>query len=227
MIICLALFVAKIQGPGFDAVATLFAGDSFENIPTDQFMASQPQLAGPACDDEQFTQCANQFVKDIGMPSFPKSAGDLALYVGKLLTTKRAAGFEQLCTGVNGINTCLGDQVESCFSAQHLASLGISPGDIMSYRMMQASWTSACGSGYDAIYKNFDCMMDFPKQHGPEFVKCTGNFTGGCDYQQKILQCANTLYGKYCSSQLGNAMCDATRALDTILYPECTNLTCL
>jgi len=219
LIIGLVLFVAKIQGIRYDSY--------LENFPADQVMVYQTHSAGPACNNEQFGQCVDKFTTDIGMPSFPESSRALALYLNKLIATERAAGFEQVCKAVHDMQTCLGDQIDSCFAPEHLAGLGILPQDIMGYRVLRAMLTSECGRmSYYVILKRIDCVVEVETLHWSEYVSCIGNFNANCDSAQKVSNCTNAVYSRYCGIIVGYYMCEAANAALTVVFPSCTNLTC-
>jgi hypothetical protein len=229
----------KIKGEGrVDTMATFLARVTLENIPAHQYMAFRRRswpLVGPACDDSRFKRCLNQFAKDVGLSSFPKRATALASYLNQLIATRRAAGFEQVCKSASNMATCLGDQMDSCFTAQHLEAMGIPPLDVVIYRELRAGLTSECGVGYDVIHKNIDCMINCAERHQSEFIGCATEFERNiqrdpahvCDYAQTFLRCNTALFDQSCGSDLSSATCSAMRAEFTIPLPTCKNLTCL
>jgi hypothetical protein len=189
----------------------------------------------PTCDRPRFKRCINQFAKDVGLSGLPKRAAALAAYLNQLIASRRAAGFEQVCKAARNIKTCLGDQLESCFSAQQLEGMGIPPLDVLIYRELQAALASECGAGYDVIHQNIDCMINCATRHQSEFIGCAADFERSvkrdpshvCDHAQKFLRCNTALVDQSCGSDVSAATCNAMRAELNIPLPTCKNLTCM
>jgi hypothetical protein len=229
----------KMAGEGrSDTITTFISRILVENIPLNNlgFRSSRRVLpiAGRVCDDNKFKRCIDRFAKDVGLSSLPKRAKALATYLNQLIATKKAAGFEQVCKASKNIGTCLGDQLESCFSVQHLESMGIMTLDVLIYRELQAGLTSECGVGYDVLHKNIDCLINCGQQHQTEFIQCASDFERNikrdpghvCDYAQTFLRCNTDLLEQTCGAEVSSASCNALHAELKVPLPTCKNLTC-
>jgi hypothetical protein len=221
-----------------DTLSTFLARVLLENIPTHQFLAFRRRswpLTASACDEMRFKKCVNAFAKNLGLSSFPKRATALAVYLNQLIATQKAAGFEKVCGAAKSLGNCLGDQMESCFTAQHLEALGIPASDVLIYREIQAALASECGPGYDAIHEKVQCMVDYAEQHHAQFGQCAGDFERSvkrdpshvCDYAQTFLRCNSALFQQGCGDDLSAAVCNAMKAEFSVVLPSCKNLTCM
>jgi hypothetical protein len=152
-----------------------------------------------------------------------------------MIATQKAAGFEKVCKAAKDISTCLGDQMEACFAAQHLEGLGIPASDVLIYREMQAALASECVSGYDVIHDKIECMISTAEEHQSEFGQCATDFQRNvqrdpsrvCDYAQTFLRCNSDIFQQGCGSDLSAATCNAMKAEINVPLPTCKNLTCV
>jgi len=185
------------------------------------------------CDKQKFDQATDAFAKELGLPEVPKDVKVLLTTMVKILLKQGLEGQKKICTAFQNLNTSLGDQYDSCFSAAYLKSIGVNPFEASAIVVFVAQQNFICTTGWQEIAINAFCMYNTLTKNSLKIEVCAQNYalkmamglTKKCQYSQEFIDCVTDPFKKACDPSLAATQCQALKIGYAQVFPDCS-ITC-
>jgi hypothetical protein len=120
------------------------------------------------CDAAKFGKCMDTFAKALGLPEMPKDPAVLRAQITKIMHEQGEQGVGKICDAAQSLQSCLGDQYDSCINVDFLKSIGHTQAEAESFVSMAKGLEHMCGQ-FIQLNVNAKCEP-------ARFVRCTDAF---------------------------------------------------